>query len=404
MTSIQSLIEKEKERQENTLSLIASENIASKAVLEATGSVLTNKYSEGYPGKRYYGGNEVVDVIENQAIELAKQLFGADHANVQPYSGSPANMAIYFALLEFGDSVMGMALPHGGHLTHGHKVSFSGKAYNFTQYGVNPDTGLLDYEEIARTAREVKPKMIVCGGSAYSRTIDFEKFGAIAKEVGALLFADVSHIAGLIVAGLHPNPFPHADVVMTTTHKTLRGPRGAIILCKQELAAKIDKAVFPGLQGGPHDHITAAKVVCFEEALTEEFKQYAGQVIANAQALADKLTQLGFNIVTGGTDNHLMLIDLTNKGLTGAEAETALSSIGIIVNRNTVPNDPRSPMDPSGLRLGVPLLTTRGMKQAEMEKVGELIGQIVDNPTDAGVISSVSAEVQKLCQAFPIYG
>lgn len=403
MNTIQELIQAEEERQEETLSLIASENAASKAVLAAAGSVLTNKYSEGYPGKRYYGGNEVVDQIEEKAIELACKLFGAEHANVQPYSGSPANLAIYAALLDLGDVVMGMSLPHGGHLTHGHKVNFSGKAYKFTQYGVNPETGLLDYEEIATLARIMKPKLIVCGATAYSRVIDFEKFGAIAKEVGAYLMADISHIAGLVAAGEHPSPFPHADVVMTTTHKTLRGPRGAIILCKNEIATQIDKAVFPGTQGGPHNHITAAKAICFEEAMQPEFKAYAKQIVANARALSETLTEQGFDIVTGGTDNHLLLIDLTSKKLTGQEAEDALGQVGIIVNKNMVPNDPRTPMDPSGLRLGVALLTTRGMKEDQMKLVGGWIATAIAKRKDSEVLSSVAAEVESLCSKFPIY-
>lgn len=401
--TIAELIHAEEDRQENTLSLIASENAASKAVLAAAGSVLTNKYSEGYAGKRYYGGNQVIDQIELRAIELAKELFGAEHVNVQPYSGSPANMAIYFGLLEFSDTVLGMSLPHGGHLTHGHKVSFSGAAYKFSQYGVNPDTGLLDYEEIATLARIMKPKMIVCGASAYPRAIDFEKFGAIAKEVGAYLFADISHIAGLIAAGVHQSPFPHADVVMTTTHKTLRGPRGAIIMCKQELAAKIDKAIFPGLQGGPHNHITAAKAICFEEALQPDFKQYGKQVVQNAQALAARLSEHGFDLVTGGTDTHLMLIDLTNKNLTGGDAEAALGQVGIIVNKNMVPGDLRTPMDPSGLRLGVALLTTRGMKEPEMQQLADLIDKTVANRNDSAVLSAVAEEVAGLCRTFPVY-
>ncbi|MEZ4210166.1 MAG: serine hydroxymethyltransferase [Patescibacteria group bacterium] len=402
-TSIQDLIKAEKQRQESTLSLIASENATSQAVLDAAGSVLTNKYSEGYPYKRYYGGNEIVDQIEERAQNLAKQLFGADHVNVQPYSGSPANMAIYFALLEFGDQVMGMSLPHGGHLTHGHKVSFSGAAYNFSQYGVDPEAGLLNYEEIATMARIMKPKMIVCGASAYPREIDFAKFGEIAKEVGAYLFADISHIAGLVAAGVHPSPFPHADVVMTTTHKTLRGPRSAIIMCKEELAKRIDKAVFPGLQGGPHNHITAAKAICFEEALTPEFKEYGKQIILNAQALAHRLMEHGFKLVTDGTDTHLMLIDLTNKGVTGQEAEDALTQVGIIINKNMVPGDLRSPMDPSGIRLGVALLTTRGMKEGEMQQIADLINQVVVKNPDSSVISSVAQEVTTLCAKFPIY-
>ena len=402
-TSISDLISQEKQRQESTLSLIASENATSQAVLDAAGSVLTNKYSEGYPHKRYYGGNEIVDQIEERAQDLAKQLFGADHVNVQPYSGSPANMAIYFALLEFGDPVMGMSLPHGGHLTHGHKVSFSGSAYNFSQYGVDPETGLLNYEEIATMARIMKPKMIVCGASAYPREIDFAKFGEIAKEVGAYLFADISHIAGLVAAGVHPSPFPHADVVMTTTHKTLRGPRSAIIMCKEELAKKIDKAVFPGLQGGPHNHITAAKAICFEEALTPEFKAYGKQIVLNAQALAHRLMEHGFKLVTDGTDTHLMLIDLTSKGVTGQEAEDALTQVGIIINKNMVPRDLRSPMDPSGIRLGVALLTTRGMKEGEMQQIADWINQVVVKNPDSSVISSVAQEVTTLCAKFPIY-
>lgn len=401
--TIQDLIRAEEERQESTLSLIASENAASKAVLAASGSVLTNKYSEGYPGKRYYGGNEVVDQIEQRAIDLACELFGAEHANVQPYSGSPANLAIYAALLDLGDVVMGMSLPHGGHLTHGHKVNFSGKAYKFTQYGVTPETGLLDYDEIATLARIMKPKLIVCGATAYSRVIDFEKFGAIAKEVGAYLMADISHIAGLIAGGQHPSPFPHADVVMTTTHKTLRGPRGAIILCKKEIAAQIDKAVFPGTQGGPHNHITAAKAICFEEALKPEFKEYAKQIVANCRALAEELTNQGFSIVTGGTDNHLMLVDLTAKKVTGQEAEDALTTVGIIVNKNMVPGDPRTPMDPSGMRLGVALLTTRGMRESEMQQVAKWIAQTIANRKDPAVLSDIAKAVKTLCAKFPIY-
>lgn len=403
MPSIQDLITAEEKRQESTLSLIASENAASKAILAATGSVLTNKYSEGYPGKRYYGGNEIVDQIEQHAIDLACKLFGAEHANVQPYSGSPANLAIYAALLDLGDVVMGMSLPHGGHLTHGHKVNFSGKAYKFTQYGVNAETGLLDYDEIATLARIMKPKLIVCGATAYSRVIDFEKFGAIAKEVGAYLMADISHIAGLVAGGQHPSPFPHADVVMTTTHKTLRGPRGAIILCKKEIATQIDKAIFPGAQGGPHDNITAAKAICFEEALRPEFKDYAKQIVSNSQALAEELNTQGFDIVTGGTDNHLMLVDLTPKKVTGQEAEDALGQVGIIVNRNTVPGDPRSPMDPSGMRLGVALLTTRGMKETEMKQVGEWISQAIAKRKDPAVISDIAKAVKELCAQFPVY-
>ncbi len=401
MKSIVELIRAEEERQQETLSLIASENLVTPEIREAVGSVFMNKYSEGYPGKRYYGGNEVVDEVENRAIEAAKKLFGAEHANVQPYSGSPANMAIYAALLEFGDVVMGMSLPHGGHLTHGHKVNFSGKAYKFMQYGVNAETGLLDYEEIATQARIFKPKLIVCGATAYSRIIDFEKFGEIAKSVGAYLMADISHIAGLVAAGEHPSPFPHADVVMTTTHKTLRGPRGALILCKKDIADAIDKAVFPGLQGGPHDNVTLAKIICFEQAGTKEFKDYAKQIIKNAKTLADKLTEHGLKIVTDGTDNHLMLVDLTSKKVTGLEAEKTLEQIGIICNKNMVPGDLRSPFDPSGIRLGVPTVTTRGMKEEEMETLARIISEAIDKRKDEAVLSSLKQEVLGLCSKFP---
>ncbi len=400
--TIEQLIQAEAIRQSTTLSLIASENIANSRVMAACGSTLMNKYSEGYPGKRYYGGNEVVDQIELRAIEAAKRLFGAEHANVQAYSGSPANLAIYAALLEIGDPVMGMSLPHGGHLTHGHKVNFSGKAYKFSQYGVNPITGLLDYDEIATMARIFKPKLIVCGATAYSRTIDFERFGAIAREVGAYLLADISHIAGLVAAGVHPNPFPHADVVMTTTHKTLRGPRGAIIMCKQSLAEKIDKAIFPGLQGGPHDNVTAAKAICLEEAATPEFAAYGKQIVSNAQALATHLATLKFSVVTGGTDNHLLLLDLTPKNITGQQAESALASVGIITNKNMIPGDLRSPFDPSGLRLGVALLTSRGMKEDQMRQIADLMAQVLNKPKDSSIIKEAQAAVQELCQAFPV--
>ena len=364
--TIEDLIKAEAKRQQETLSLIASENIAPAEIREATGSVLMNKYSEGYPGKRYYGGNEVVDQIETIAQNTAKKLFGAEHANVQPYSGSPANIAIYTALLKFGDTVMGMSLPHGGHLTHGHKVNFSGKAYKFIQYGVDPETGLLNYDEIETMAKIFKPKIIVCGATAYPREIDFARFGKIAKKAGGYLLADISHIAGLIAGGVHPQPFPHADIVMTTTHKTLRGPRGAIIMCKKQLAEAIDKAIFPGLQGGPHDNITAAKAICLQNASKPEFRRYALAVVANAKALAIGLRKLGFTLVTGGTNNHMILIDLTSKNITGMKAERALEKVGIITNKNMIPGDLRSPFDPSGLRLGTSVLTSRGMGEREL--------------------------------------
>jgi glycine hydroxymethyltransferase len=400
--TISQLIQAEVKRQQDTLSLIASENIAPQEIREATGSVLMNKYSEGYPGKRYYGGNEWVDEIELTAQTAAKKLFHAEHANVQPYSGSPANIAVYTALLKFGDTVMGMSLPHGGHLTHGHKVNFSGRAYKFIQYGVDPETGLLNYDEIETQAKIFKPKLIVCGATAYPREIDFERFGKIAKKVGAYLLADISHIAGLVAGGVHLQPFPHADVVMTTTHKTLRGPRGAIILCKQSLAEAIDKAVFPGLQGGPHDNITAAKALCLQAAAKPEFKRYAKQVVSNARALAVNLTKLGFDVVTGGTDTHLILVDLTNKHVTGLKAERALEKVGIITNKNMVPGDLRSPFDPSGLRLGVAGLTTRGMTETEMADLAMMIAKIVDKPKSPAVSSAVKREVTTLTKKFPI--
>ena len=402
MKTIQQLIEAEAKRQQETLSLIASENIASRAVREAVGSVLMNKYSEGYPNKRYYGGNEIADEVEERAIELAKKLFHAEHANVQPYSGSPANIATYTALANFGDTIMGMSLAHGGHLTHGHKVSISGKAYKFIQYGVDQATGLLNYDEIETMAKIFKPKIIVCGATAYPREIDFARFAKIAKQVGAYLLADISHIAGLIAGGVHPQPFPHADVVMTTTHKTLRGPRGAIIMCKKPLASLIDKAIFPGLQGGPHDNITAAKAICLEEASKPEFKKYARQIIDNAHALASNLTQFGFKLVSGGTDTHLMLVDLNNKKITGMEAEQALEQVGIIVNKNMIPGDLRSPFDPSGIRLGVANITTRGMTEPDMAELASIINDTLANPTSKSVLSQAKKRVVELTIKFPI--
>lgn len=399
---IKKLICVEATRQQNTLSLIASENYVSKEIREAVGSVLMNKYAEGYPGKRYYGGNEVVDKIEQEAIRAAKELFRAEHANVQPYSGTPANIAIYNALLHLGDTVLAMGLPHGGHLSHGHKVSFSGRAYKFVHYGVDSETGLLDYAEIRKLARIFKPKLIVCGATAYPRIIDFKKFSKIAREVGAYLLADISHIAGLVLAGEHPSPIKHADVVMTTTHKTLRGPRGAIILCKKEIAEKIDKAVFPGIQGGPHINTIAGKAICLQNAKTAEFKKYAKQIVKNAKTLATELQKAGLKICTGGTDNHLLLVDLSNLGITGAQAETVLEKVGIVVNKNMIPGDPRSPLNPSGIRLGTPAVTTREMKESEMRILAEIIFGVLKNPTSKTVLSEATKIVKTLCQKFPV--
>lgn len=400
---IAKLVTAEEERQQNTLDLIPSENYCSVEVREAMGSVLCDKYSEGYPGKRYYAGQVNIDQIEEIAKARALKIFKLSpqkwHANVQPYSGSPANTAVYFAFLEFGDKVLGMKLDQGGHITHGLPISFSGKAYKFASYGVDPKTEMLDYDEILKIAKEFKPKMIVCGATAYSRIIDFKKFGEIAKEVGALLFADISHIAGLIVGGAHPSPFPYADVVMTTTHKTLRGPRGAIIITRKKYAEQIDKAIFPGLQGGPHDNQTAAKAVCFGEALDPDFKNYAKQIVKNAKALAKSLQKRGFRIVSGGTDNHLMLVDLRDIGLTGKEAQLALENIGIIVNKNTIPNDPQKPFIGSGIRIGTPALTTRGMKEKEMEKVAELIYATLKKEMP---VAKVQKEVINLCKKFQV--
>ena len=399
---IKELIKAEAKRQQETISLIASENYAPKEIREAVGSVLMNKYAEGYPNKRYYGGNSIVDKIELVAIEAAKKLFQAEHANVQPYSGTPANLAIYAALLKPGDVVMGMSLAHGGHLSHGHKVSFSGKTYKFMQYGVDSDTGLLDYEEIRKLARIFKPKLIICGATAYPRSIDFAKFAKIAREVGAYCVADISHIAGLVATGLHQSPVKHCDVVMTTTHKTLRGPRGAIILCKKDLAGKIDKAVFPGVQGGPHMHSIAGKAICLQNAMKPEFKRYVKQIISNAKVLADTLEKEGLRICSGGTDTHLVLVDLSSVSITGKEAETVLEKVGIVVNKNMIPGDNRSPFDPSGLRLGVPAVTTRGMKEPEMKKIAELISQVVHNPQSKVILGRVKKEVRTLTKKFSL--
>ncbi|MCD6590923.1 MAG: serine hydroxymethyltransferase [Candidatus Aenigmarchaeota archaeon] len=394
---------KEAQRINEGLELIPSENFPSKAVLRALGSVFNNKYAEGYPGKRYYGGNQYIDIVENLAIERAKKLFGAEHVNVQPYSGSPANIAVYFALLEFGETFMGMNLAHGGHLTHGHKVNFSGKAYRVVHYGVDSETHLIDYDEVRKIALQEKPKIIVSGATAYPREIDFKVFHEIAEEVGAISMADISHIAGLIVAGVHQSPFPFTDVVTTTTHKTLRGPRGAMIMCKEKFAKAIDRAVFPGLQGGPHEHVIAAKAVAFKEAMQPEFKEYGRQIVKNAKALADRLMSQGFKLITDGTDNHLILIDLRNKGLTGKEAEEALDKAGITVNKNMIPYDPRSPFDPSGIRLGTPAVTTRGMKESEMKYIGDLINKAIENYKDNRKLEEIRNEVKELCKDFVIY-
>jgi len=385
------------------LELIPSENFPSKVVLKTMGSIFNNKYAEGYPGKRYYGGNEFIDKVERLAIERAQKLFGCEHVNVQPYSGSPANIAVYFALLNFGDTFMGMSLAQGGHLTHGHKVNFSGRAYHVVQYGVDPKTHLIDYDEVRKIARQEKPKIIVSGATAYPRKFDFKAFAEIAEEVGAVSMSDIAHIAGLIVGGVHPSPFPFTDVVTTTTHKTLRGPRGAIIMCKTRFAEAIDKAVFPGLQGGPHEHIIAAKAVAFREAMKPDFKDYAKQIVKNAKALADALMAGGFTLISGGTDNHLILVDLRNKNVTGKEAETALDKAGITVNKNMIPYDPRSPFDPSGIRLGTPTITTRGMRESEMKQVGSLISKAIDGFKDEAKLKKVREEVRELCRSFPVY-
>jgi len=400
---IAEIMSHEIERQKYGLELIPSENFTSTAVMAAMGSVMTNKYSEGYPHKRYYGGNQFIDQAEDLAIERAKALFGAEHVNVQPYSGSPANVAVYVGLLEFGDPILGMSLAHGGHLTHGHKVSFSGKAYRALQYGVDPETHLIDYDQVRKLARQEKPKIIVSGATAYPREIDFQAFHEIAREVGAVSMADIAHIAGLVVGGVHQSPFPFTDVVTTTTHKTLRGPRGAIIMCKEQFAKDIDRAVFPALQGGPHDHVNAAKAVAFHEAAKPEFKGYAAQIVRNAKALAEELLARGLKLVSGGTDNHLILVDLTNKEITGKQAEEALDRASITCNKNMIPFDPRTPFNPSGIRLGTPALTTRGMKEDEMKQVGRFIAEVIDHADDETVAEKVNKEVRELCQAFPLY-
>jgi glycine hydroxymethyltransferase len=396
-------IKLELERQQNGLELIASENFVSEAVLEAQGSVCTNKYAEGLPGKRYYGGNDHMDVIERLAIERVKKLFNAPHANVQPHSGAQANMAVYFAMLSPGDTIMGMALDHGGHLTHGWPVSMSGKWFHSTFYGVNPETGRIDYDEVARLAKENKPKMIICGASNYSRIIDFAKFREIADSVGAYLMADVAHIAGLIVAGEHPNAFPHAHFVTTTTHKTLRGPRAGVVMCQEEFAAAIDKSVFPGIQGGPLMHVIAAKAVAFQEAMQPEFHAYQRQVVANARALAGALMEHGLDIVSGGTDNHLMTADLRPIKTTGKKASALLDTVHITTNKNTIPNDPEKPMVTSGIRIGTPAVTSRGMKEPEMKRIAKCIVDKLKNPDDEKIHGETLKVVADLCKQFPLY-
>lgn len=396
-------IQNEKKRQMSVIELIASENLVSPAVLEAMGSILTNKYAEGYPGHRYYGGCEFVDVVEELARERAKKLFGADHANVQPHSGAQANTAVYFAALKPGDTVLGMNLSHGGHLTHGSPVNLSGKYYNFVAYGVDPRTERIDYDQVRDLARQHRPKLIVAGASAYPRIIDFAAFRSIADEVGALFMVDMAHIAGLVAAGLHPSPVPHAHFVTTTTHKTLRGPRGGMILCTAEWASAIDKAVFPGIQGGPLMHIIAAKAVALKEALEPSFAEYQKQIIANAKVLAEELMTRGYRLVSGGTDNHLMLVDLTSKGITGKDAEEALDKVGITVNKNAIPFDKRKPTVTSGIRIGTPTVTTRGMKEPEMRIIASLIDRTLSSINDPESLERIAREVQELTARFPFY-
>ena len=403
-TEIQEAINKELSRQRDKLEMIASENIVSKAVMQAQGSVLTNKYAEGYPGKRYYGGCEYVDVVEQLAIDRAKKLFGAEYANVQPHSGAQANTAVYFALLQPGDTILGMNLTDGGHLTHGSPVNISGKYFKIIPYGVDKETECIDYDELERLAKEHQPKLIVGGASAYSRVIDFERMAQIAKSVGAYFMVDMAHIAGLVAAGLHPSPVPYADVVTTTTHKTLRGPRGGLILCRDaEFGKQFNKAIFPGIQGGPLMHVVAAKAVAFKEALSDEFKVYQQQVLDNAKALADELVKKGFRIVSGGTDNHLMLVDLRSKNITGKEAQFLLDEIGITANRNTIPFEPLSPFVTSGIRLGTPALTTRGLKEEDIREVADIIADVIENREDSAVIEAAKAKVQAICKKFPLY-
>src|SRR5438309_1125957 len=396
-------IANEANRQHEGLELIASENFVSMAVLEAAGSVFTNKYAEGYPGKRYYGGCEFADVVENLARDRARQLFGAEHVNVQAHSGSQANMAAYMSLLQPGDAVMGLNLAHGGHLTHGHPLNFSGKMYKIIPYGVRKDTETIDYDEMEQIAVRERPKMIIGGGSAYARIIDFARMRQIADKVGAKLMVDMAHIAGLVAGGAHPSPVPHSDIVTTTTHKTLRGPRAGMVLCRQELASAVDKITFPGIQGGPLVHIIAAKAVCFREALQPQFKDYARQIVANAKMLAETLAAEGFRVISGGTDTHLMLVDVFSKGMLGSEAEKALGDAGNTVNKNAIPFDTNPPMKPSGIRIGTPALTTRGMKENEMRQVGRWIAEALNGRSDAGVLSKIRRQVLELADTFPLY-
>ena len=391
-------------RQHEGLEMIASENFVSRAVLEAAGSVFTNKYAEGYPGKRYYGGCEYADVVENLARDRAKQLFGAEHANVQPHSGSQANAAAYMAIIQPGDTILGLDLAHGGHLTHGHKLNFSGKLYRVASYGVRKDTEVIDYDELEQIAERERPKMIVGGGSAYPRTFDFPRMRQIADKVGAFLVVDMAHFAGLVAGGVHPTPVPHAHIVTTTTHKTLRGPRAGLILCKQDLAASVDRSVFPGQQGGPLMHIIAAKAVAFKEALQPDFKVYAAQIVANAKALAASLMAEGYRVVSGGTDTHLMLVDVFSKGMFGSEAEKALGEAGITVNKNAIPFDTNPPMKPSGIRVGTPALTTRGMREAEMQVIGRWIVEALEHRADAARLARIRSQVLEMAEQFPLYG
>ncbi|HEY8180817.1 MAG TPA: serine hydroxymethyltransferase [Thermoanaerobaculia bacterium] len=393
----------ETQRQNDTLELIASENHVSKAVLTAMGSVFTNKYAEGYPGKRYYGGCGPTDIVENIAIDRAKRLFGAEHANVQPHSGSQANMSVYFAMLKPGDTIMGMDLSHGGHLTHGHPLSYSGRDFKVIAYHVRKDDERIDYDEMDRLAQEEKPRMIICGASAYSRIIDFKRIREICDRSGSLMMADVAHIAGLIVTGNHPSPVPYADFVTTTTHKTLRGPRAGLVLCKEKYAKDLDRAVFPGVQGGPLVHIIAAKAVGFQEALTPEFKEYQTQIVRNAKALAQAVSETGFRIVSGGTDNHLFMTDVFSKGITGKDGQNMLEAANITVNKNTIPFDTQKPMVASGVRIGTPAVTTRGLREPEMKTIAQLIARVLDSKGDGGVIAQVKKDVKELCDRFPIY-
>ena len=400
---IAAAIGNELHRQNSGLELIASENFVSQAVLEAAGSVLTNKYAEGYPGKRYYGGCEFVDVAESLAIARAKQLFGAEHANVQPHSGAQANMSVYFTLIKPGDTVLGMNLAHGGHLTHGHPLNFSGKLYAIVPYGVRPDDERIDYDEFERLAHQHKPKMIMIGASAYPRVFDFERMGKVGRDVGSPVVTDMAHIAGLVAAKVHPSPVPHSDFVTTTTHKTLRGPRGGMVLCRAQYAKDLDRALFPGVQGGPLMHIIAAKAVCFKEAMEPGFVEYQKQIVANAQRLARALSDAGFRLVSGGTDNHLMLVDVFSKGITGKVAEAALGKAGITVNKNAIPFDQNPPMVASGIRIGTPAVTSRGMREPEMDAIAELITRTLASPDDDGMLASVRVEVEGLCRKFPLY-